>query len=222
MEKIKRLMNLYLSPTETLSEVKEKSDWLFPGIVLLISAVIYAVLIIPITMPAQIEAYKNNPDLTVEQKNALIEGAQGIFPYIGGAVGAILMTVLILFIMAGFVILIRFIFGGNKVGFKHVFSAVAYISTINLLSYIFGLIVTYATGDLIADISINLLFPGLSSSYLGRVIGGISVFGVWQAVLYSLLLIVFYNYSKVKAFSIMGVSYLILLLITAISIFPAA
>ncbi len=215
MEKVKRLFNVYLAPAETFSDLKEKSDWIFPFVVVLLISILISFLILPVSLPVQVEQIRNNPDFSIEQKNDIIERLQGVFPYISGGIGVILGIVLTYFFMSGFITLVRFIFGGEKIGFKHVFSAVAYIGTLNILASLFTALIIYSTGDLTTGLSLGLFFPE-ASGYLARLIGGISLFGVWQTVLYAILLIVFYKYSKVKAFSIMFGSYIIWRLLSSI------
>ena len=215
MEKIKRMANIYLAPSETFSDVKEKNDWLFPFIIVLLISLTVNFLIIPVSLPAQVQQIRNNPNLSIEQKNTSITMLQGIYPYISNAIVVLIVLVFTYFFMSGFISLIRFIFGGEKIAFKHVFSAVAYISVLNILASVFSYLIITSTGDLTASLSLSLFFPGLSG-YLGRVIGGISLFGVWQTFLYGVLLIVFYKYSRVKAFSIMFSSYLIWRLLSSI------
>ncbi len=215
MEKIKKLLNVYLAPAETFTDLKEKSDWIFPFIVVLLISIMINFLILPVSLPVQVEQIRNNPDFSIEQKNVIIQRLQGTFPYISGAIGVVIGVLLTYFLMSGFISLVRFIFGGKKIGFKHLFSAVAYIGALNILASIFSAFIIYSTGDLTTGLSLDLFFPE-ASGYFARLIGGISLFGVWQTVLYAILLSVFYKYPKVKAFSIMFGSYIVWRLISSI------
>ncbi|MFW6034771.1 MAG: YIP1 family protein, partial [Halothermotrichaceae bacterium] len=192
---------------------KEKEDWLFPIIILLVVAVIVTLIQTPINIEKQIEYYTNNPDISVEQKNTMIEQTKGIFPYIGGSITIIIIVLFSLTFMAGVFYGIRFLFGGEKVGFKHLFSAVCYTGLINVLAYIFALIVIF-TSDKTQGLTLSAFLPNIKG-FLQYLFGSISLFGIWQTVLYGLILNVFYKYNKSKSFTISFSVFLILSLLKA-------
>lgn len=220
MEKIKRMLNIFLAPSETFSALKEESDWIFPLFIVLLVSITISMIIIPVSLPVQVEHIRSNPDISIEQKNVLIQRLEGVFPYITNAIAVVLVLLFTYFFMTGFIMLIRFIFGGKKLDFKHVFSAVAYIGFLNILASAFMALIIYGTGNLNTSLSIALFLPEMGG-YVGRLISNISIFGLWQTGLYAILLTVFYKYTKTKAFSIMFGSYFIFVLLFSLVNFSA-
>lgn len=219
MEKLKRVLNIYFSPAEVFSKLKEKQDWLFPLVLVLIVSLFSSYLLLPsVILPSQVEQITSNSNLSLEQKNELMTRMTGIYPYITTTIGSVVGIIVSTLFMACIIIVIRFIFGGKKVGFKHVFSAVAYIGVINILATIFISLIMYTTGDTTTGLNLGLFID--MRNYFGRVLSGIGFFGIWQTILYGILLMVFYKYSKVKAFSIMFSLYLIWRLLISLFHFP--
>ncbi|MEJ6950286.1 YIP1 family protein [Natronospora cellulosivora (SeqCode)] len=205
MGRVKRMVNIFLSPTEVFEELKEKSDWLIPLLLILIVSLLLSYFILDVTIPTMIEEVHANPDLSAMEREQQIAYLESPIMYVSSVIGGFLGNIIIYLILAGVFVLISFVFGGEKIAFKNIFSGAVYVGLIGILASIFAGLITYSTGELSTGLTLGLFLP--ASGYLERLIGGISIFGIWQVILYSLMLMVFYNYSKKKAFSIMFALY---------------
>ncbi len=208
MNGLKRIINIFLAPVAVFEEMKSKAGWLLPLSLYLLISLLSTYLLLPtVIIPNQIAMISANPELTIEQKNAFIAGAGGATPYITATITALLLIPLLFLFLAGLVALIRVVFGGEAFSFKKIFAATCYIGLIGSLGTILTSIIMYTQNIIDAAFNLALFFPG-ASGFAGRLLSGISVFGLWQTALFALLLMAFYQYSRVKAFSIMFVLYL--------------
>jgi hypothetical protein len=202
MSKLQRVINIYLSPTEVISELRESSDWFFPLVLLISVSLISSLLLLPsVIIPVQVEGIKANPNFTLEQKNMMLQSLQGPYPYVTTVISTFLGQVIILLILAGVLNVIGFIFGGQKVAFKSLFSAVCYVGLIGIIETIFLSIVMYLQKTINTGLNLGLFIK--AEGYLGKLLRSLDFFGIWQTALLALVLIVFFKYSKVKAFLIM-------------------
>lgn len=202
MSKLQRVINIYLSPTEVISELRESSDWFFPLVLLISVSLISSLLLLPsVIIPVQVEGIKANPNFTLEQKNMMLQSLQGPYPYVTTVISTFLGQVIILLILAGVLVVIGFIFGGQKVAFKSLFSAVCYVGLIGIIETIFLSIVMYLQKTINTGLNLGLFIK--AEGYLGKLLRSLDFFGIWQTALLALVLMVFFKYSKVKAFLIM-------------------
>ncbi len=201
MNKLQKVINIYLSPTEVISELRESNDWVFPLVLLIAVSLISSLLLLPsVIIPVQVEGIKANPNYTLEQKNMMLQSFQGPYPYITTVISTFLGQVVILLILAGILVGIRFIFGGQKVPFKNLFSAICYVGLIGVIETVFLSITMYLNKSI--NTSLNLALFVKAEGYLGRLFRSLDFFGIWQAALLAIVLMVFFKYSRVKAFSI--------------------
>lgn len=202
MGKLKRIINIFLSPAEVFEELKNESDWLLPLSIIIVVSLLSTLLLLPsVIIPNQAEMIAKNPNLTLEQKNASMAYLKGPFLYVTTIFSTTIMPIIVFAILAGVVMLIRGIFGGEKVKFKKVFSAVIYTGLIGSLGTLFNSIVMYTQKTINVGLNLALILPQ-TTGFLQRLYKGITVFGLWQVILMGILLTVFYKYSKRKAFTI--------------------
>lgn len=202
MRRLSKLVNIFLSPVDVFNELKDKSDWVFPLLILILVGAISTLVLLPnVITPQQVDKIINNPDLSVEQKNAALQYMKGPFMYIFPLLGVFIGVPVVYLVLAGALIVVRLVFGGDSISFKKLLSAVAYIGIVGALGQVFGTLVALSQKTLNVSLSPGL-FLTKSDSLVYEILNKLDIFTIWETILFGLLLMVFYRYSRAKAFSI--------------------
>lgn len=202
MTRLSKLVNIFLSPVDVFNELKDKSDWVFPLLILILVGAISTLVLLPnVITPQQVDKIINNPDLSVEQKNAALQYMKGPFMYIFPLLGVFIGVPVVYLVLAGALIVVRLVFGGDSISFKKLLSAVAYIGIVGALGQVFGTLVALSQKTLNVSLSPGL-FLTKSDSLVYEILNKLDIFTIWETILFGLLLMVFYRYSRAKAFSI--------------------
>lgn len=220
LTRLARIINVIVSPLEVFKDLKNNSDWLILLSLIIIVATISTFTLLPtVIIPSRIEQVTVNQQLSIEQKNQFIASLQGVTPYISSLLSTLILIIISFLIISSIISMVRFFFGGEKVEFKYIFTAVCYAGIVSSIATIFNSIFIYTQQTLTTGLSLSLFLNNLQG-FTARFFSSIELFGIWETILFSLILVSFYNYSKVKSFSIMFSLYFIWKIIIALLPLP--
>lgn len=174
----RRLIGVFLSPASVFDDLRQRPAWLAPFVTLVAVALVMAVIIPGELIREMIESQMaRRGDVTPEQLEAAAKVA-GVTRYAGALLGP---TVSVL-VTAAALFLIFSLLAGGEARFKHYFAVTTHAFLIQALGMIVTTPVAIAQEDLETRLSFALLAPGLDSGFVYALLNGISIFGVWTAV----------------------------------------
>jgi hypothetical protein len=173
-----RLIGVFVAPAATFDDVRERPGWWAPLIVIVVAYFVISLLIpeslIRETMESQMGA---RGEVTPEQIEAGMKFAR-IWRYVGAIVGPVLSVL----VTGAILFLIFALLAGAEARFVHFFSLAAYASLIQTLGAVVTTPIAVAQGDLQTRLSFALLLPGLDDGFAYALLNGITIFGLWTAV----------------------------------------
>ncbi|HLV10350.1 MAG TPA: YIP1 family protein [Halanaerobiales bacterium] len=214
MTAISNTLDIFYRPGRVFIRNKEKGDWVLPLLIILIISILSTCLLVPaLLIPDHIDKLLSNPNLSQEEKEASLGYFQSSFHHFSTFLSTFFFKVVYYPFLALILTLLPLVFGGKPVKYTAVLSAVAYTGIVNSLGFLLDTILKLQHNSL--DIGLNLsLVLNSSNLYISSLLKSVNIFGLWQVFLLSLLIYIFYNYSKLKSFLIIFNSYLIIKIIS--------
>jgi hypothetical protein len=174
-----RVIGVFVSPGATFDDIRERPNWILPLLVLM-GVYLAVALVIPEslyreTVEAQMAA--QGREIPPQQMQTALTMAR-IFGYLG----AVVFPPLGALATAGLLFLVFVLLAGADARFSAVFSATLYANLIAALGAIVTTPVAIAQEDLQARLSFALLVPGLEEGLLYALLNGITIFGLWTAI----------------------------------------
>lgn len=173
-----RLIGVFVSPAATFDDVRERPGWWAPLLVIILVTFVISLLIPEQLIREMMESQMGaRGDVTPEQLEAGMKFAR-VSRYVGPIVGPIVSVL----VTGGVLFLIFVLMAGAEARFVHFFSLAAYASLIQTLGAAVTTPLAIAQGDLQTRLSFALLVPGLGEGFAYALLNGITIFGLWTAV----------------------------------------
>src|SRR5882757_9324436 len=145
---VQRIIGVILSPDATMQSIAKRPDWVFPLVLLLITALAAGIIIAPRVdfASAARESMEQNKNMSQEQidKAMRITTSVGkVFTYL-----APVLSLIGLLVIAGVLLLVFRLFGGEG-DFKQAFSVTCYASIPSIIKSVITLVIMVARGGII-------------------------------------------------------------------------
>jgi len=200
-----KVWGIFFDPRRTFSSLSEKPTWILPVIVLIVIAMISSVLVTPFRMQEAIEKIDQNPRLTAEQRERIIEDMQErqakpwmkLISYGIGPIVAIFFIVL--------VVSAALYFGGNVLlggdsSFKQIFSVYSWSSLVSIPALIVKAPLMLVKNSTHVHTSLAALMPsGSDESIFFKILTHTDIFTIWEIWLISIGLAIVYKFSTKKS-----------------------
>ncbi len=215
---MKKIVDIFFSPSMVFASLKEKPDWIKPFIIILLVIMVVSMLTFMLsrdTIVAQQEELLRERGLSEEQ----IEQAQRItgspvIMVVSGISGAFFTAVvLVLFTLILFLLVPLF---GGKAQFPIIMSVVCYAAMITALGALLRLILVGVTKSPYSNFSLALFAGGMEkTSFSFRLLTGIDLFIIWEMILVAMGIHITSEVKKENA-------YILVFLIWVVSLFVGA
>ncbi len=209
-----KIINLFFEPKKVFESLKIKPTWLVPFIIVAILGIGSFYFTYPLMMKQQVEKIRENEKIPDEQKQKIIEKMteqnhpplwQLPFAPVGVIVVFAIVSVVLFFVF-------NVLLGGDST-FRRIFSVFCYSSLIGIPSMVVKFPLTMMKQDLNVQTSLALLLSADSKdTFLYRVLSGFDIFTLWQVILISIGMGVLYSYTTKKAFTVVFVLWVLLIL----------
>lgn len=171
-----RLVQVFFSPGELFSALREKPVW-FGAMAVTAVLVGVGMSLIPVEMWIE---YGRNQMISSGQEVPAGFGSAGSIIRITSVVGAVIMTPVMMFVLAGIVTgIFSFLLGGEG-GYKQYLSVVAHASIITGLSTLLLVPLKIAQGDPTVTLSLGTFFSFLGDGYVFRALKMLDLFALWS------------------------------------------
>lgn len=191
-----RLVGVITSPKATYQSIVAHPKWLG---MLLVTIVVTSVLVggfmlTKVGQDAWLDAAiaRSGSQLSDQQ----IAGMERIAPFVGYfSIGGILVFVPVLYLMTSGILFAVFnaALGGNA-SFKQVFAVVTHAGAVGLLGQFFTVPLNYMRGVMTSGTNLAVAMPFVpEESFLGRLLGTIDLFLIWQLIVLAIGLGVLYR-----------------------------
>lgn len=183
-----RMVRVFYAPVETFDALRLRRtwlDWFVPVLLVAISGMASAYLVGPIAMEEKMAEMQNNPDVSAEQREALAgvmekqqEGPMAILGVVFAPIGSFVGIL----ILAGILLAFSKLALGAEIEYGQMLPVTAYASLIGLLNTIvvLPLMVQKQTLQIHTGLGI-FVSDALAKTFLGRLITGVDLFGLWTA-----------------------------------------
>ncbi|MEJ6952014.1 YIP1 family protein [Natronospora cellulosivora (SeqCode)] len=216
-------LKIFYKPREVFHYCKEESNWIVPLFIVIVICLISAHILVPnLIIPDQIERFANNPNLAAEQRETNINFLNSSFHYFTEYISTAFTRVIYYPLLAFLLTLLPLVFKAEPISYKYLFSAVIYTGIINSLGFLADSILKLQSGTLDIGLNLSLLFDNFDLGRLNYLFQSINIVGIWQVILLSMLISIFFKYSKIKAFGIILNFWLIIKLIHSYIIYLRA
>ena len=194
-----RLIGVIVSPQATFKAVAAHPRWL--GVLLITVAMSVALIggymLTKVGQEAWLDAaiqsaQSRGQQMTDEQ----IAGMERFAPFLGYmTIGSMIVFIPLFYLMVSGILFAVFNagFGGNA-SFKQVFAVVTHTGVVGVLGQLFTVPMNYARGVMTSATNLAVLMPFVpEESFLGRLLGTIDLFLVWQLIVLAIGLGVLYR-----------------------------
>ena len=192
-----RMIRVFFAPNEVYESVARQlsaADWFVPTAVAAVLSIVVASATMPLMTKASLDQIQ---DIPAEQRE-MIESGQKI-AQVGGMIAAPLMTFLFLLIASALLLLVGKIIGA-EISFAQAMPVYAYGSMIGTLKGVIVTPIMVAKETMIVHAGLGIfLSDEMMQSFAGRVLVGIDIFTVWQAVVTAIGLAIVGQIAKGKA-----------------------
>ena len=219
MNEGKRLISVFIAPSALFGDIRERSRWWLPFLILLVVAA--AATTLPrLTIPSDVflDAMRQNMpqgiEMNEEQMGVLAEQMRSPVAILGTALSVMVVQTLVTFLAALAFWAIFAIFGAQA-NFRKSVSVVSYTGLVTALGMIFisVLSVILQRIDIMTSFALlPFLEPG---TFIFRFAGQIDLFAVWRIILMGLGFSIVVNVSRLKSFLLVIIPWLILSLVVA-------
>ncbi|MGB5107906.1 MAG: YIP1 family protein, partial [Candidatus Zixiibacteriota bacterium] len=195
------LVSIFYEPSRVFRAIKEKSHWIIPFVIILLSASVTAYIVTPITMAEQMEKMRTNPDMTEEQKQQAEKGMEMFASPVAGVAMALIFTTFIIFCYTGVTMLFANVIFGGKARFAQVFSMIIVSSMIWVISSIVKAPLILAKNSVDIRTSPAMILPGdATESALYHFLNTyMDIFFLWQTILIIIGVKIIYEFATQKA-----------------------
>ncbi|HKK28745.1 MAG TPA: hypothetical protein VKB18_11730 [Gemmatimonadota bacterium] len=174
-----RALKVFVAPGALFDELRANPRWigalvLAIGLTLLVTVLIPGDVFMEYVRGQMARRQADIPQDALERGMQVARITRYVGPVVGTAIGA--------FLISGLLFLVFELGMGGDAGYKPVLASTSHALLIPAVGSLVTLPVIIRTGDLAASLSLDLLFPGMGSGYVGRLLHGMNFFGLWAAV----------------------------------------
>lgn len=195
---LSRLFGVVTAPKATFAAVVAHPRWLGMLVLLCVlsAALVGGFLLTGVGQDAWVDAALSGGPFGGEMTDQQIEGVRRMAPFVGyGTMIGILFFVPILYIVVAAILFAVFnaAMGGNAT-FKQLFAVVVHSGVIGLLGQLFTVPMNYMRGVMTSATNLAVLLPFIpETSFVGRLLGAIDIFLIWQLIVLAIGLGVLYR-----------------------------
>jgi hypothetical protein len=212
-----KILNIFFEPRKVFESLKIKPTWLVPYIIVALLGIGFFYTTYPYIMNQQAERIRDNDKIPEEQKQMIIDKmTENTHPPVWQLPIAPIGTILVFVILAAILFFVFNVILGGDSSFRRVFSVYCYSNLIAIPSMLVKFPLIMFKKDIGIQTSLALLLSAESKeTFLYRVLSGFDIFTLWSVILISIGLGIMYRYTTKKAFSIVFVLWVLLILITS-------
>ena len=179
-----RLIRIFYAPGEvyeSLASQRSAADWFVPTAIAALLGIVIASATVPLATQAGLEQMQEQMQNMPAEQREMMESGQKI-AQVGGMIAAPLMTFLFLLIASALLLLVGKMLGA-EINFGQAMPVYAYGSMIGTLKAIIITPVMVAKETMIVHTGLGIfLSDEMMQTFTGRVLAGIDIFTVWQAI----------------------------------------
>lgn len=203
-----KFINIFTSPSKTFQELDRRPTWIAPLLILVVIVAISTQITFPIIMEAQLETFRNNPNIPPEQLEA-IEAQIGdninTQRYISLGAQVIAMPIIFLALAGIFFFMGSVILGGDT-AFKKVLSVLTWASCISILATLVSTALVMAKGNMNISLSLALLLPAdAMDTKLHTFLSKFDFFTIWFLAVFATGFGIIYRFTTAKAYTAVGI-----------------
>jgi len=209
-----KVFNIFFEPRKVFESLRIKPTWLVPYIIVALLAIGSFYFTYPFSMNQQVERIRENDKISEEQKQIFIEKmTEQNHPPLWQIPFAPVGTLIVFAIVAGVLFFVFNVLLGGDSTFRRVFSVYCYSSLIAIPAMIVKFPLIMMKKDIGVQTSLALLLSADSkNTFLYRTLSGFDIFNLWQVILVSIGMGVLYSYTTKKAFTVVFVLWILLIL----------
>jgi hypothetical protein len=194
---LSRFVGVITSPKATYEAVVAHPRWL--GMLLLVcllsAGLIGGFMLTKVGQEAWLDAATAGP-MGAQITDQQLAGMERMAPFVGYmTIVSILCFVPILYVAVSGILFAVFNAGmGGNATFKQIFAVVVHSGAVGVLGQLFTVPMNYARGAMSSATNLAVLMPGVAeTSFLGRLMGAIDIFLIWQLIVLAIGLAVLYR-----------------------------
>jgi len=209
-----KVFNIFFEPRKVFESLIIKPTWLVPYIIVALLGIGSFYFTYPFIMNQQVERIKENEKIPDEQKQMIIEKmTEQNHPPLWQIPFAPVGALIVFAILAGVLFFVFNVLLGGDSTFRRVFSIYCYSNLIAIPAMIVKFPLIMMKKDVGVQTSLALLLSADSKdTFLYRTLSGFDIFNLWQVILVSIGLGVLYRYTTKKAFTVVFVLWILLIL----------
>lgn len=210
------IVKVFIKPGQVFSKCKENElNWIFPLILIILVYCIGSYLLVPtLIIPDHLSKLDSTNQLNQEEMDAALNYFNSSYHFFSTFLSTAFSKVIYYPVLSFFLTILPLMFGGKAVKYFNMFSAVAYTGIINCIGFLIDTFIKLKYLSLNVGLNLALFFKS-SNLFINSLLAKINVFDLWQLVLLTILLSIYYNYSKRKSFIIIFNFWAIIKLISA-------
>jgi hypothetical protein len=220
---VARLIGIITSPQATFRAVVAHPAWLgmLVIVVVLSATLVGGFMMTKVGQDAWLDAAISSAASGGQQmSDQQIAGMERFAPYLGYfSIGSMVVFIPLLYLVVSGLLFAVFnaALGGNA-SFKQVFAVVTHTGVVGVLGQLFTVPMNYMRGVMTSATNLAVLLPFVpETSFLGRLLGTIDLFLIWQLIVLAIGLGVLYRRrTQPIVFSLFGVYAVIALIIAAV------
>lgn len=193
---LSRFVGVITSPKATFEAVVAHPRWLgmLALVCLTIGVLVGGFLLTKAGQDAWLDAATSSP-MAGQVNDQQYAGMQKIAPYVGyiAIVQMLIVVPLVYAAVAGILFLFFNVVSGGTATFKQLFTVVVHTGPIGVLAQLFTVPMNFAQGSMSSKTNLAVFLPMTEGSFLGRLLGTIDVFLIWQLILLAIGLGVLYR-----------------------------
>jgi len=122
-------------------------------------------------------------------------GMSRMAPYVGylAVVQMLVVLPIVYLVTSGILYLIFTIMSGGTASFKQLFAVVVHTGPIGVLAQLFTVPMNFAQGSMASKTNLAVFLPAMEGTFVGRLLGTIDLFLIWQFVVLAIGLGVLYR-----------------------------
>jgi hypothetical protein len=198
-----RLVNIFTNPAKAFEAINVAPSWILPLALIVIITAIYTLMTFPMAMEAQMESFRNNPNITPEQLSAIEnQVAQQGDTQKWISLGAIFVVMPIVYvIITAIFYLVGSVFLGGDTTFKKLLSAFTWASMIGILGIIVKLPLVFAKNNAKISLSPALIMPADSmDGMFYKILSNLDFFSIWYLAVFAIGFSALYKFSRTKSY----------------------
>ena len=195
---ISRLIGVITAPKATFQSIVAQPKWLgmLALLCVLSAGLVGGFLLTQVGQQAWLDAATAGGPFGREVTDQQLAGMQRMAPFVGYfTMVSIFCFVPILYLVVSAILFAVFNAGmGGNATFKQIFAVVVHSGVVGLLGQLFTVPMNYARGVMSSATNLTVLVPGIAeTSFIGRLLGAIDIFLIWQLIVLAIGLAVLYR-----------------------------